>query len=395
MRLNFNWGPQCQLLAVIASPAQAAIAYEGTGEVATDVPQTIPETIQETRPEPDHSQGYQPIPPRTTTTDQIPLVFEQGHTSDPNIASFSGAHESDPDLSLPQDSFSAQQLFIKKWWVHWFKKDKSLELKLNTRSRKVVMSESDTEEEEEQDVDPLIKLAKAAAASDAHVNVSPGADMSHSPPHPTSDVPTIEVSYQKSTLLVLLLVYYNLKLIHHLSEMQEWEKVVAVKEAYSNLEKTFMKWKEERLDANFARQMSQDFEMTKDQRKRQQEVLAFAANYSCIWRTSIWLVFKQIQTYLPQFLGLNFLMMILQPGWLSWQYLRTYVKNQGPAVYSTGWTMVQVRKLSPEQLQEEFDKIQRAIAFTRAPSHGVPQEEESTTPSLNVSREEVAAPPYS
>ncbi|GJT76620.1 hypothetical protein Tco_1043345 [Tanacetum coccineum] len=44
---------------------------------------------------------------------------------------------------------------------------KALELKLNTRSRKVVMSESDSEDEEEQDVDPLIKLAKAAAASDA------------------------------------------------------------------------------------------------------------------------------------------------------------------------------------------------------------------------------------
>ncbi|GKA00124.1 hypothetical protein Tco_0672674, partial [Tanacetum coccineum] len=47
------------------------------------------------------------------------------------------------------------------------------------------------------------------------------------------------------------------------------------------------------------------------------------------------------------------------------QYMRTYVKNQGPAVYTTGWTMAQVQKLSPEQLQEEFAKIQRAVAFTR------------------------------
>ncbi|GJY05751.1 hypothetical protein Tco_0371691 [Tanacetum coccineum] len=47
------------------------------------------------------------------------------------------------------------------------------------------------------------------------------------------------------------------------------------------------------------------------------------------------------------------------------QYMRTYVKNQGPAVYTTGWTMAQVQKLSPEQLQEEFNKIQRAVAFTR------------------------------
>ncbi|GJR96042.1 hypothetical protein Tco_0268216 [Tanacetum coccineum] len=100
------------------------------------------------------------------------------------------------------------------------------------------------------------------------------------------------------------------------------------------------------------------------------------------------------------------------------QYLRTYVKNQGPAVYTTGWTMSQVRKLSPEQLQEEFDKIQRAVAFIRglkrdgcpmttafskklktgdvevdveAPSHGVPQEVEVEAPSQDVSREKEAS----
>ncbi|GJV55304.1 hypothetical protein Tco_1456309 [Tanacetum coccineum] len=71
--------------------------------------------------------------------------------------------------------------------------------------------------------------------------------------------------------------------------------------------------------------------------------------------------------------------------------MHTYVKNQGPAVYSTGWTMAQIQKLSPEQLQEEFDKIQRAVAFTR----GLKRDEESATPSRNVSREEVAAPPHS
>ncbi|GJU81614.1 hypothetical protein Tco_1283979 [Tanacetum coccineum] len=79
--------------------------------------------------------------------------------------------------------------------------------------------------------------------------------------------------------------------------------------------------------------------------------------------------------------------------------------------------MAQVRKLSPDQLQEEFDKIQRAVAFTRglkrdgspmpnasskklktgnvevdveAPSHGVPQEVEVEAPSQDVSREKEA-----
>ncbi|GJW06001.1 hypothetical protein Tco_1568424 [Tanacetum coccineum] len=68
------------LLATMLPPAQAAIADE------------------ETRPEPDQSQEHIPTPLRSTTSDQIPPVFEQGHTLDPIIASFSGAHESDPDL---------------------------------------------------------------------------------------------------------------------------------------------------------------------------------------------------------------------------------------------------------------------------------------------------------
>ncbi|GJX25947.1 putative ribonuclease H-like domain-containing protein [Tanacetum coccineum] len=79
----------------------------------------------------------------------------------------------------------AHKLLFKDVVGKLVKKVKALELKLKTRSRNVVMSESDKEEEEEQDVDPLIKLAKAATASDAHVDVSPGADIPPSPPLPT------------------------------------------------------------------------------------------------------------------------------------------------------------------------------------------------------------------
>ncbi|GKC14503.1 hypothetical protein Tco_1011285, partial [Tanacetum coccineum] len=208
------------LLAAMLPPAQAAIADEGIGEAAPDVPQTIPETIQETRPEPDQSRKHLPTPPRPTTSDRIPPVIKQGHTSDPNIASFSGAHESDPDLFTSTNvedaplggsfhttplrstqvppvgptSGGAEDLAtltaLSSLVYELVQKVKALELKLNIRSKKVVMSESDTEEEEEQDVDPLIKLAKAAAASDAHVDVSPGAEIPPSPPHPTSDIPS-------------------------------------------------------------------------------------------------------------------------------------------------------------------------------------------------------------
>ncbi|GJX40786.1 putative ribonuclease H-like domain-containing protein [Tanacetum coccineum] len=531
MRLNFV-GDHMPLLAAMLPPAQAAIADEGIGEAAPDVP---PETIQETRPKPDHSQEHLPTPPRPTTTDHIPPVFEQGHTSDPNIASFSGAHESDPDLftstnvedetlggsfhttpsrstqvppegptsggvedlatltalsslvselvqkvSILESELQAHKLLFKEVVGTLVKKVKALELKLHTRSRKVVMSESNKEEEEEQDVDPLIKLAQAAAASDAHVHVSPGAEVPPSPPHPTSDVPTTAVptdvpsvgastgpstvSPGSTTVPTSISVPAADTIPATSGTTPETPsspvrdvrkgKGVAVEAHSLTPDKTFRQLEEERLgweaaqrlqaqeladfkkqraeslmkDTTFARQMSQDFEMTEDQRKRQQEQKspdlsstifrveftddAFAARMVELVNTRRKELAEQRAKERRE--------RPMTPSQLR-QYMRTYVKNQGPAVYSTGWTMAQVQKLSPEQLQEEFDKIQRAVAFTRglkrdgspktrasskklktgvdevnvqAPSHSVPQAEEGATPSHNVSREEVAAPSH-
>ncbi|GKA10251.1 hypothetical protein Tco_0689684 [Tanacetum coccineum] len=507
------------LLAAMLPSAQAGIADEGTGEAAPDIPQTIPETIQETRPEPDQSQEQIPTPPRPTTSDHIPLVFEQGHTSDPNIASFLGANESDPNLftsinmedetlggsfhttpprstqvplvgptlggvedlatltalsslvselvqkvSTLESELKAHKLLFEDVVGQLVKKVKALELNLKTRSRKVVISESNKEEEEEQDMDPLIKLAKAAAASDAHVDVSPGADIPPSPPLPTdmsagvsSGVSTgpSTVSFGSTTVPSSSSVPAA-KIIPASSgttpetpsspvKDARKGKGVAVEEPTPTHDKTFKQLEEERL----ARQMSQDFKMNEDQRKRQQEVLASATNYlDAAW--DIILARLQANPDLSSTIfGVEFTdddfaarMVALvntrrkelaeqraqerrerpmTPSQLR-QYMRTYVKNQGPAVYSTGWTMAQVRKLSPKQLQEEFDKIKRVVAFTRglkrdgspmtsafskklktgddevnveAPSHGVPQEEEGATPSQNVSREEVAAPSHS
>ncbi|GKE32098.1 hypothetical protein Tco_1451420, partial [Tanacetum coccineum] len=212
MRLNFE-GDHLPLLVAMLPPAQATIVDAGTGEAATNVPHTTLETIQETRPEPDNSQEHLPTPPRPISSDHIPPVVEQGHTLDPNIASFSGAHESDPDLftstnvedetlggsfhttpprttpvppkgptlgdagdlatltslsslvselvqkvSTLESELKAHKLLFKDVVVHLVKKVKALELKLKTRSRKVVMN--------------------------AHVDVSPGADIPPSPPLP-------------------------------------------------------------------------------------------------------------------------------------------------------------------------------------------------------------------
>ncbi|GJV73661.1 putative ribonuclease H-like domain-containing protein [Tanacetum coccineum] len=415
-------GTTCHFLAAML-PSQAAIADEGTGEVAPYVPQTIPETTQETRPEPDQSQELLPTPPRPKTTDQIPPY----------------------GFCTLKSELQAHKLLFKDVVGTLVKKVKALELKLNTRSMKVVMSESDKEEEEEQDVDPLIKLAKAVAASDAHVDVSPGVDIPPGLPLstefptkvPSDGAPTGPSTISPSSTTVPTKIVLDARK----------GKGVAIEEPTLTHDKTFKQLEEERL----ARKMViKDFEMTEDQKKSQQECSSVSAanNQYAAWD----LILARLQAnpdlssiiFGVEFTDDDFAARMvalvntrrkelaeqraqerrerpMTPSQLR-QYMRTYVKNQGPAVYSTGWTMAQVRKLSPEQLQEEFDKIQRAVAFTRGlkrdgspmssasskklktgddevnvedPFHGVPQEEESTTPSRNVSREEVAAPPHS
>ncbi|GKF47603.1 hypothetical protein Tco_0137405, partial [Tanacetum coccineum] len=146
------------------------------------------------------------------------------------------------------------------------KKVKALELKLKTRSRKVVVSESDKEEEEEQDVDPLIKLAKAAAASDAPVNASPGADLpssTHIPAGVFSGVstgPSADPSNKGK------------------SPMMEEDPPVK--------ERTFRQREEDRLGEEAAKRLYEeeqaDLERQREemQRKRQQDVLDSAKYYT-------------------------------------------------------------------------------------------------------------------
>ncbi|GJS01013.1 putative reverse transcriptase domain-containing protein [Tanacetum coccineum] len=409
---RFNWSSyhfqgnrdHMPLLAAMLPPAQAAIADEGANEFDPDL-------FTSTNVEDEHWEDlFTPLLPVSELVQKV---------------------------STLESELQAHKLLFKDVVGKLVKKVKALELKLNTRSRKVVMSESDKEEEEEQDVDPLIKLAKAVAASDAHVDVSPGADIPPSPPLPTgmsagvsSGAPTgpSTVSPGSTTVPTSRSVPAAETIPASSGTTPETPsspvrdarkgKGVAVEEPTPTHDKTFKQLEEERLgweaaqrlqaqeladfekqraeslmkDANLARQMSQDFEMTEDQRKRQQEVLASAANYS----DAAWdIILARLQAnpdlsstiFGVEFTDDDFAARMvalvntrrkelaeqraqerrerpMTPSQLR-QYMRTYVKNQGPAVYSTGWTMAQVRKLSPEQLQEEFDKIQRAVAFTR------------------------------
>ncbi|GJX74762.1 hypothetical protein Tco_0313357 [Tanacetum coccineum] len=478
--------------------------------------------------EPDKSQEHIPTPPRPTTPDHIPPVFEQGHSSDPNIASFLGAHESDPNLftstnvedetlggsfhttpprstpvppegptsggaedlatltalsslvselvqkvSTLESELKAHKLLFKDVVGQLVKKVKALELKLKTRSRKVVMSESDKEEEEEQDVDPLIKLANAAAASDAHVDVSPGADIPPSPPLPTDMSAGVSSGVSTGAPTGPSTVSPSSTTVPTSSSVPAAETIpagsgttpaspsspvriarkgkgVAVEEPTLTHDKTFKQLEEERLgweaaqrlqaqeladfekqraeslmkDANLARQMSQDFEMTEDQRKRQQEVLASAANYS----DAAWdIILARLQAnpdLTSTIFGVEFtdddfaarMVELVNTRRKELAEQRAQERRERPMTPS------QLRQYMRTYLQEEFDKIQRAVAFTRglkrdgspmtsasskklktgdddvnveAPSHGVPQEEEGATPSQNVSREEVAAPSHS
>ncbi|GKE68217.1 hypothetical protein Tco_1526289, partial [Tanacetum coccineum] len=299
------------------------------------------------------------------------------------------------------------------------KKVKLLEDKLKGRNRKFVLTDSDKEEDAESDVDPLIKLAKAAAtavvasavpsdefAGDSDVpagaTTGPSIVTPGSTTVPTSSsvpaaetIPTGSGTTPESTS----------------SPVRDARKGkgVAVDEPTPTHDKTFKQLEEERLGWEAAQRL-QAQELADFERQRA-ESLTKDANLA---RQMMVELVNTRRKELAEQRAQERRERPMTPSQLR-QYMRTYVKNQGPAVYSTSWTMAQVQKLSPEQLQEEFDKIQRVVAFTRgfkrdgslmtrasskkfktgddnvnfeAPSYGVPQEEEGATPSQNVSQEE-------
>nr|GEY85777.1 JmjC domain-containing protein [Tanacetum cinerariifolium] len=51
------------------------------------------------------------------------------------------------------------------------------------------------------------------------------------------------------------------------------------------------------------------------------------------------------------------------------EYMRTFVKNQSTAIYTTGWTWKDVQGLFDDQLQNVYDKIQRVVDLNNAKAH--------------------------
>ncbi|GJW86462.1 hypothetical protein Tco_0161802 [Tanacetum coccineum] len=486
--------------------AMLSQAGEGAGVDTQAVPPPIPETIFEPMPESDQPQDYVSTPPRPPTSDPFTSTnVEDKPLEDSFHASPPRSTQASPAVNSLETKLKAHKKLFKDVVGKLVKQVKAMEVKLKIKKRKVVVSDSDKEDGGEQDVDldALHALANAAVTVDS--TKSPGGASSNPAAcsyDPTSDVPTSDVLTTDVPSGVAPIgpstISPGSTTVPTSSSIPTAEPIparsgtttatpsspvrdarkgkgIAVKESTPTQDKTFKQLEEERLgweaaqrlqaqeladlekqrakslmkDANLARQMSQDFEMTEDQRKRQHEVLASAANYSdAAW--DIILAHLQANPDLSSIIfgvdstdddfAVKMVAFVnsqrkelaeqraqerrnrpMTPTQLR-QYMRTYVKNQGPTIYSTGWTMAQVRKLSPEQLQEELDKIQRAVAFTRglkrdgspmttafskklktgdievdveAPSHGVPQEVEVEAPSQDVSREKVDAPSHS
>ncbi|GJR03930.1 hypothetical protein Tco_0526914 [Tanacetum coccineum] len=222
------------------------------------------------------------------------------------------------------------------------KQVKAIEVKLKIKKRKVVVSDSNKEDGGEQDVDldALHALANAAVTVDSTKS-------------PVTDVPSgLLLLFRQPFLLVSQTIPTREVSIPLLLN----QFLLGVGQQQLPPTKLLPSSPVKRCPKGKSDAMSQDFEMTKDQRKRQQEVLASAVNYSdAAWE----IILARLQA------NPNLSSTIFGVYFTDDFAAKMVALNQGHDVYTTGWTMAQVRKLSPEQLQEEFNKIQRVVAFTR------------------------------
>ncbi|GKC37060.1 hypothetical protein Tco_1049444 [Tanacetum coccineum] len=465
IKLNFVGQPKPLLAAMLSQ------AGEGAGVVAPTVPQIILEPNPEPMPETDQPQDHLTSPSRQQTSDPIAPVFEHGQSSDPDIASFSqvqetndapftptnvddeplgGSYHASPPgstqaspaghtsggaedpITLTALSFVVSTLVQKvnsletKLKAHkklfkdvvgkLVKQVKAMEVKLKTKKRKVVVSDYDNEEGGTQDVDldALHALANAAMTIDS--TKSPGgasSDPAACSDVPTSDVPTTDVpttdvpTHDPSGVAPTgpSIVSPGSTTVPTSSSIPAAEQIparsgtttatpsspirdakkgkgVAVEEPTPTQAKTFKQLEEERLDASWD------------------------------------IILARLQAN-PDLSSTIFKVDVTDDEFAA----KMVTLNQGPAVYSTGWTMAQVRKLSPEHFRRVIIRFQRScyisqraerdgandydLAFLKklrllmyeveleVPSHGVPHEVEVEAPSQDVSREKVDAPSHS
>ncbi|GJX38157.1 hypothetical protein Tco_0251460 [Tanacetum coccineum] len=320
MKLNFEGQPM-QLLAAMLPQDQEG---EGAGVAAQAVPPPIPEPISEPMPAPDQPQDHLSTPSRQQTSDPIAPVFEHGQISDPNIISFSRAHENDDEpftstnvedeplggsfhASPPRSTqappaghtsgeteLKAHKKLFKDVVGKLVKQVKAIEVKLKTKKRKVVVSDSDQEEGVEQavDLDALIALANAAMTVDS---TNPPGGASNNPAassHIPTDVPTTgDFAFAHSTSPSSD-PFKRKGVAKPSSPVSERTKKQLADERLSEIEaarlealerERFKKEKAKiaRHDALYAKQLEQEVEMPASQREtRQEKVLSSAKHYS-------------------------------------------------------------------------------------------------------------------
>ncbi|GJX28644.1 putative ribonuclease H-like domain-containing protein [Tanacetum coccineum] len=231
---------------------------------------------------------------------------------------------------------------------------------------------------------PLIKLAKAAAASDVHVDVSPGPDILPSLPLPIGMSAGVSTSTPAGTS----------NKGKSPADPSNKGKSPLLEEDPPVRERTFRQREEDRLGEEAARRMYEEEqdELEKEreemQRKRQQDVLNSAKYYTDSDWTDIMSQVHANQGLTADLLGPdvtedNFAERMValiakrrrdfaaqrfqdkrnKPMTYAQQkaYMRTFVKNQSSTIYTTGWTMKHVKSFSDDQLKTEFDKIRTAV----------------------------------
>ncbi|GJY50955.1 hypothetical protein Tco_0441802 [Tanacetum coccineum] len=382
MKLNFV-GQTMPLLDAMLSQAQED---EGAGADVQAVPPPISETIPETRHVSDNTQNHVSPPTRPQANPHVSLIFELDQQTEPNIASSSRIHETEDDslggsfhVSPPRfiQAFpighasggaedlitlsalsSAVSTLVKK--VHSLetelkahkklfkdvvpklvKKVKALEVKLKTKKRKVVLSDSDQEDGGVPDVelDALNALTNAAVTVDSTKSLG---DPSKNPAacsyDPTGDVPTTKFSTDIPSDVAPTgpsTISPGSKTVPTSRDARKGKGMV-VEEPTPTQDKTFKQLEEERLGWEAAQRLQAqelaDFE------KQRAESLMTDANLA---RQMMVALVNSRRKELAEQRAQERRDRPMTPSQLR-QYMRTYVKNQGPAVYSTGWTIAQV-----------------------------------------------------
>ncbi|GJR25416.1 putative ribonuclease H-like domain-containing protein [Tanacetum coccineum] len=361
-------------------------------------------------------------PPRPIPTSPSAQVNQQGPSFDPYVDFSSKASDSNPDLNVADDplggsffaspsrstaappevseqgkkigslesELQAHKLLFKDVMGKLVKRVKILESKLKARGRNVILSESDNEEDEEQDVDSLIKLAKAAAIAADTSSVPADATQATEFP-PSSSIHTDAFVHGNAVPTGTASDFS--------ADPSHKGKSPMVEEDPPIKERSFRQMEEDRLGAEAARKLYEEeqAELAREQeemkKKRQEDVINSAKYYTDADWSDIMGQVHANQGLTADLLGPdvnedNFAERMValiaerrrkfeaqrlqekrnKPMTFAQQkdFMRTFVKNQSSAIYSTGWTLKYVKTFTDDQLKAEFDKIRNAAADLQA-----------------------------